>query len=45
MDDSTDLVAVFYRAYQGAQDQENWLKSKPIQEAARDLEQYDVLSE
>ncbi|KAF5310110.1 hypothetical protein D9619_010512 [Psilocybe cf. subviscida] len=37
-DDSAQLVAVFYRSYQGARNQAEWLNSDGIRTAAKDLE-------
>ena len=44
VDDSTQLVAVFYRSYQGARNQDEWLNSEGIRTAAKDLERYVPLS-
>ncbi|KAF5310103.1 hypothetical protein D9619_010515 [Psilocybe cf. subviscida] len=38
VDQSKQLVAVFYRAYQGARNQDEWLNSEGIRTAAKDLE-------
>ena len=45
VDDSTNLVAVFYRSYQGAQNQDEWLNGDGIRTAAKDLERYISSSE
>ncbi|KAF5310112.1 hypothetical protein D9619_010518 [Psilocybe cf. subviscida] len=37
-DESAQLVAAFYRSYQGAQNQDEWLNSDGIRTAAKDLE-------